>query len=286
MSEMVLRIWDVEHGACAMLWPRHNGQLGPLAMIDSGDNATERWRPSQFIRHELGRDRIDYLFVTNADQDHLSDLDGLWQEGIAITTLSRNPHPPVEALRQIKVRGGGVTRDMQRFLDIHGSYNSPVTRPFNEHMGGITKKVFYNPYPRFTDTNNLSLVVFFQFGQFKVLFPGDLEADGWRALLERDDFRRELAGTTILVAAHHGRENGYCAEVFNHVTPRAIVMSDKAIVHDTQEMTNAYRACVDPDGVYVTTTGRDRRVLTTRNDGHITFVVSADRFEVHTECGA
>lgn len=38
---MVLRIWDVEHGACAMLHHTLNGVAGRLAMIDSGD--TDDW---------------------------------------------------------------------------------------------------------------------------------------------------------------------------------------------------------------------------------------------------
>src|SRR5581483_3511409 len=36
------------------------------------------------------------------------------------------------------------------------------------------------------------------------LFPGDLEEDGWLALLEQPEFRAELVGTTVLVASDHG----------------------------------------------------------------------------------
>lgn len=286
MGEMVLRIWDVEHGACAMLWPRQNGQLGRMAMIDSGHNATEGWRPSQYIRRELGRDQLDYLFVTNADQDHLSDLDGLWQEGISISTLTRNRLFPAADLRRIKEQGGGVTGDMERFLKIHETYTGEVTVPFNDYMGGITTKSFFNSYPRFTDTNNLSLAVFFEHNSFKILFPGDLEEDGWLALLEQPSFVQELAGTTVLVASHHGRENGYCPEIFRYFTPQAIVMSDKRIVHDTQLMASVYATHVPGDGFFVANTGARRKVLTTRNDGHITFVADSTGFKVYTENGA
>ena len=48
-------------------------------MIDSGHNTTTGWRPSTYIRRILNRRRLEYLFITNADQDHMSDLDGLWE---------------------------------------------------------------------------------------------------------------------------------------------------------------------------------------------------------------
>lgn len=283
-GEMLLQVWDVEHGACAMLHHFQNGVAGRLAMIDSG--CTEDWRPSVFIRRELGRNVLDYLFITNADQDHMSDLEGLWEEGIRVKTLTRNPHPPADELRKIKA-AGGMSKDIERFLDIHASYNSPVTEPFNEHMGGITRKTYFNKYPRFEDTNNLSCVVLIEYAGFKILFPGDLEKDGWLALLERESFRQDLADVDVLVASHHGRENGYCQEVFDYCQPRAVVMSDKAIVHNTQNMTQTYRQRVMdnwPDGVLVATTMKRRHVLTTRRDGWIRFAVDGNgSFTIETE---
>lgn len=284
-EDMHLTIWDVEHGACAMLAHRNAGVFGRLAMIDSG-HASD-WRPSTYIRHDLGRTRLDYLFITNADHDHLSDLDGLWDQGVYVDTLYRNPHPAPEELRRIKLKGGPLSRGIARFIDIHGSYNQPVTVPFNDHMGGIRKRTFFNKHPDFDDTNNLSLVLFIEYNGFKILFPGDLEVNGWLALLDDEEFRAELAGVTILVASHHGRENGYCPEVFDYCSPRAVVMSDKAVQHDTQLMAQNYGYQVGknyPDGVMVANTCKRRRVLTTLRDGHIEFTVKADgSFFIETE---
>lgn len=283
-GEMILRIWDVEHGACAMLHHLFNGVVGRLAMIDSGDTAD--WSPSTFIKNVLGRDQLDYLFITNADQDHMSDLQGLWDEGIKVKTLTRNPHPPADELRKIKA-AGGLSSDIERFLHIHATYNQPVTEPFNDYMGGITRKTFYNKFPDFTDTNNLSCAVFIEFAGFKILFPGDLEEAGWQALLKQPEFRNELTGVNVLVAAHHGRENGYCEDAFDYCRPQVVVMSDKSVVHSTQRMTQTYRQRVIdncPNGVKVATTMKQRHVLTTRNDGWIQFVVDANgNFTITTE---
>lgn len=284
-GDMVLRIWDVQHGACAMLHHRLNGVAGRLAMIDSG--CTADWHPSTFIRYQLGRTTLDYLIITNADQDHLSDLAGLETHGIAVTTLHRNWHPPAQTLRTIKLQGGPLTNDMERYLALHAGYIFQDPQPFDSHMGGISLRTFSNTYPTFKTTNDLSLVAFIQYGNFRIVFPGDLERAGWVALLEVPEFRAQLAGTTVFVASHHGRKNGYCEEVFDHCHPRAVIMSDKRIEHETQQFTPIYRQRVidhHADGVLVATTKKQRHVLTTRRDGTIQFrVTERGDFMIETE---
>ena len=255
-------------------------------MIDSGHNATTGWRPSWDIKYRMARDVLDYLFITNADQDHLSDLEGLWDEGIHVATLIRNPGVSPADLRKIKLQQGELTADIERFLNIHAFYNEPVSAPFDQNMGGITMCTFWNPYPDFTDTNNLSLVVFIKFGGFKILFPGDMEKAGWLRLLDNPAFCEELKGTNILVASHHGRENGFCEEIFDHFKPDAVVISDKPIVHETQRMVPDYREVVRSEGVFVRTTQKRRRVLTPRRDGNINFVVGDQgNYFIDTEAG-
>ena len=280
-GEMRLVVWDVAHGACAMLRHYLNGQFGRLAMIDSGSSAT--WRPSTFIRQNLGLQRLDYLFITNADQDHMSDLRGLEDAGIQIHTLRRNTSYNRHQIHAIKARGGPLSPDACWYVEACETYCTPTQLPFDLNMGGITAKTFRNSYPAFSDTNNLSLAVFIQFGQFKILFPGDLEKMGWRALLAQPAFRAELATTEIVVASHHGRESGFCEEVFDHCTPSAVVISDKPIAHATQETVPDYRRVVRDQGVLVRTTGKMRHVLTTRRDGTISFFVGPNGYDIETE---
>jgi len=70
----------------------------------------------------------------------------------------------------------------------------------------------------------------------------------------------------IFVASHHGRESGYCSEVFNFCRPDIILISDKSIVHETQNVNYAKHA----NGLSWNGTNEKRYVLTTRNDGSIT----------------
>lgn len=189
-GEMILKLWDVEYGACAMLTHKSvYGVEGRLAMIDSGDNSSTGWKPSTYIKRSLNRSVLDYLFVTNADLDHTSDLNNLWKEGIAVSTFIRNCSVSPEVMKIIKEVSGELTEDIQRYLNLHAGYIHPVDAPFDQNMGGITARAFWNSTPRFYDTNNLSMVAFFRFGTFKILFLGDLKEDGWLALLEQPAFR-------------------------------------------------------------------------------------------------
>jgi beta-lactamase superfamily II metal-dependent hydrolase len=285
VGEMRLRIWDVEHGQCAMVQHVIPGGIadhgGKLAMIDSGD--TNDWSPSKEIKEVLGRNRLDYLVITNADQDHMSDLHGLSDAGIQIGTLIRNMSYTGATFQAIKAASGPLTDDAKKYAALCTSFNEPTSEPFDSNMGGIKISVYCNRFPNFTDTNNLSLAVFIKYSNFKVLFPGDLEKPGWLALLQQPAFVSELSGTDILVASHHGRENGFCPEVFEHFQPRAVVISDKSIVHETQETVHDYRAVIKGNGLRVRTTGKLRKVLTTRQDGWIQFTVDETSFFIDTE---
>jgi beta-lactamase superfamily II metal-dependent hydrolase len=286
---MWLRIWDVEHGACAMLQHARQTPTGEvwsqLAMIDSG--STSDWTPSAYLTG-LGWRRIAHLFITNADQDHMTDLHGLARAGLDVTTFYRNPSYTGAQMQALKRQSGPLTLDAQWYVGACDRFNGPVNEPFDQNMGGVTVRTFYNSYSAFANpnTNDLSLVIFFTYQGFTILFPGDLEKPGWRMLLQDANFRAYLSRTTILVASHHGRENGFCPEVFEYLRPRAVVISDKPIAHETQQMVPDYRNIIAGDGVNVIGQQRRRHVLTTRRDGWIQFEVFEDgSFNITTEYG-
>lgn len=278
---MYVRIFDVEHGACAMV----QGPTKAIAMIDCGHNCATGWRPSTYITSQLNRRHVEYFLVTNADQDHISDLSTLVDSGISLQTLISNVSVSPQALRLIKERCGPLTADAKALLKMRENFGAPEKSNFSEVMDNIGLAQFGHTYPVFTDTNNLSAVYFLKYGAFQMLFPGDLERDGWLAFLQNQAFLAELRKTTILVASHHGRENGFCEQVFSYLKPQAVVISDKSIVHSTQEFVPNYRNVVIPqDGIIVIGESKRRHVLTTRRDGDILFAVNPDDggFRVYT----
>ena len=265
-----IRIFDVEHGACAIV----GADAPTIAMIDCGHNETTGWRPSDFLRTRLGRAHVDYLLITNVDQDHISDLDNMTRSGISVGVLISNTLVAPEVLRRIKLGCGPLTADAERYLAMR-SGGGPVGSgiPFDQAMGGFALRQYTHSSMLFDNTNDLSSAFFLSYGPFKMLFPGDLEKAGWRLHLANPQFVRDLATTTILVASHHGRENGFCEEAFNHLRPQAVVISDKSIMHGTQEMVPDYRQVVMPGGIQLTNETDRRHVLTTRRDGDILFTI-------------
>ena len=123
------------------------------------------------------------------------------------------------------------------------------------------------------------------FNGFKILFGGDLPREGWIELLKKEDFKTAIKGTMIFKTPHHGRENGFCKELFDVISPMLCIVSDKQL-DDSNENTEAiakYRETVKAngggvefvrvsDGVSVGT----RYVLTTRNDNSIFMKISSD----------
>lgn len=257
---MKINIFNVGHGGSALVTaPNRN-----LMLIDCGRDAD--FAPSAHLER-IGCTGIEHLFITNFDHDHVADLPSVLKFGVSI--LSRNGEIPAATLRRMKEEGGPLSDALKAALHLNETYTAPAP---TINFAGVTTSTFNHQYPTFTDTNNLSLVVFVKYGRFKILFPGDIEEPAWRLFLQDPSFAAELAGTDILVASHHGRESGYCAGIFQYFTPALVIVSDKGIVHDTQKVDYSRHA----RGVRWNGGPEVRKVLTTRNDDHIVLQASED----------
>ena len=143
--------------------------------------------------------------------------------------------------------------------------------PFST-FGGLKKgKIFYNNYPTFEDENNLSMAMFLNCHGVGVLYTGDLEKAGFEKLLKNPEFVDVLSKTNVYMASHHGRESGCSDEVAKHLrNVLYVVISDKGHTYDTQRTIPFYER-IAKGGTF---RGKQRSVLTTRNDGQISFSFS------------
>ncbi|AOU96678.1 hypothetical protein BI364_00365 [Acidihalobacter yilgarnensis] len=157
---------------------------------------------------------------------------------------------------------------MNELLAMVDSYTGSVA-PHQLELAGLNVRIYHNDYPAFTDTNNLSLLTFLDVGNVSFVLGGDLERPGWLRLLINPEIRALLSRVDVFVASHHGRESGYCAEVFNYCKPRLVVMSDGPIQYDTQRMSTTYANHASGE-LFTTASGQEvRKVVTTRSDGNI-----------------
>jgi len=236
---MRIEIFDVELGQC--IWVTADD--GSVMLIDCGHNATTGWRPSALLaERQIGW--LSQLAISNCDEDHASDLyhvllrlgnpDGSFR--IGYFNHNRTITPAV--LRAMKDGEPGLgVRCVAHLYEKFGVLAPGEVAP----LGPIAIRHYRNSYPQdFANpavngfSNNLSLVTLLHYRDIHMLIPGDLEEPGWRRLLLNADFRTELGTVNVFIAPHHGRGNGYCAEVFRHCHPQVIIISDDRVQYDTQ----------------------------------------------------
>jgi beta-lactamase superfamily II metal-dependent hydrolase len=250
-----VNIFDVEHGGCAaVITPS-----GHLMMIDAGHNGTTGWRPSDWVK---GRhSEIESLVVTNFDEDHVTDLPNLFRT-IHIRSWVMNWNVTAEWVRREKAAKGGMGLGVARATAQLAAYRDLPKMATN---WGCDVRWFYHPVTTAADENYLSVVTFIHCGDIRIVFGGDLTAAGWRDFLRDPLFVAYLRTTNIFVASHHGREDGYCPEVFDYCRPDVVIASDKSVEYETQLVDYGQHASG------IVWNGSDRRCcLTTRKDGTLT----------------
>lgn len=253
---MEINIFDVAHGFCTYVVADNRNCM----LIDCGYNDQTGFRPSNYLTTR-GCTGIEKFIVTNYDEDHLSDLPNL-RRHLPIQVLHCNRSINTGQLARLKRSAGPIQAGIASLLDMMDEYVHPVVSP--PEFPGIELTFFSNGYPDFEDTNNLSLVTFLDYRDVHIVFPGDLEQAGWLALLRQLSFRERLRKVNFFVASHHGRQSGYCPDVFDYCRPELVIISDEPIIYETQITDYRQHATGIP------WEDHRRYVLTTRTDGMIT----------------
>ena len=125
-----------------------------------------------------------------------------------------------------------------------------------------------------SDTNNVALVFLLRYGGFSMLFTGDLEVEGERALLSR------LKPVTVLKSPHHGSKSSNTGDLLRRSHPEAILISagrDNVFDHPSRATRLRFRQLRIP--FFVTSAWGSLRVET---DGErwrlLRYSRAADRF--------
>lgn len=71
------------------------------------------------------------------------------------------------------------------------------------------------------DVNNNGIIFSVVTDKSKLILTGDTQEEQWETL-----DRSQLAGTSILLASHHGRESGFSEKILKAMRPQRIIISD------------------------------------------------------------
>jgi hypothetical protein len=115
----------------------------------------------------------------------------------------------------------GLRRLFPKAVIAHGAL-PPSVRWFvprlrNLHVSELRKLV------RIMDTamNNTSVILLFEIGRQKLLFPGDAQIENWAYALARPKLCQRLEGVTLYKVGHHGSRNATPITLWNGFRHRA-----------------------------------------------------------------
>jgi beta-lactamase superfamily II metal-dependent hydrolase len=268
---MELRIFNVDHGACALLLCDN----GATMMIDCGHDSTTGWRPGKYLK-SIGIAALDMLAITNYDEEHVGGIEDLIGN-VHVRRLWRNRHVDAAAIKRLKRRN-----EMGRGVDyLVWLLDNVFSGPTSNTTPRLSPDTYFNTFAHsptdFEDENNLSMVVELNCRGIGFVFPGDLQTEGWRAMLEWHPFQNALSKTEVLIAAHHGQRDGCCDEAFAFCKPRFVVISDKKKGFQSDD-SDAYYASRARGGPF--RNEDSRQVIATRSDGDIVFEFQPDKYSV------
>jgi beta-lactamase superfamily II metal-dependent hydrolase len=217
MSHQVrILTFSVAHGNSHAIWT----PSGKLVLIDLGasdDFSPVKWLKSQNIKN------VDLLILTHPHDDHIRGFRDLSELNVRI--LHRPKNIPAELTKELDA-------DLQtawKNYDAH--FNTPVQHQDKFYdssspaFDGMSLR-FFGGVSDSPNLNNFSVVTVLEYAGLKVIFPGDIENAGWTELLKKKDFCEAISGAQILIAPHHGREAGWCADLFDHIAPYLVLVSD------------------------------------------------------------
>ncbi|MBN1505139.1 MAG: MBL fold metallo-hydrolase [Candidatus Eisenbacteria bacterium] len=246
---------------------------GRLIVVDLGSSA--EFSPLTWLRRQ--RQDIDLLIVTHPHGDHLQEILALDRLDFQIQQFFRPG-----GLSEADVYGANqrrYQRHVAAYLQLAAAYSAPISAPEHpiqnpDRLGGASLSIYAPPGQGRANINNLSLVVVLKYASSTIVIPGDNEPSSWQALLQDPAFVAELTNVAIFMASHHGRQSGYCAQLFaaDGRKPRLFVISD-GTARDTDAAPSYSR---NARGWTVHSRsgrpGEKRYALTTRADGPVDVV--------------
>lgn len=258
--------WNVQHGHATTVTSPNNR----VFVVDLGQGSYRSGSTfSPLISlHNSGIWRIDHLIISHPHLDHIDDILNVGLFDVRVMTR------PVH-LTHTDIMSG--IRDVDRpkfeyYWRLHQHFKEPIA-PWDDttqmvNFGGLRVQVFAPRTCARSNINNHSIVTVFEEAAVKVVIPGDNEACSFTELLARPDFCLAVADADVLLAPHHGRKAGTCAEFLKLVNPKLCVISDGRAT-ETNAASEYSRIA---RGAYVKRRSggtRLRHCLSTRSDGTI-----------------
>ena len=214
---LILTMLDVGQGEAIFM----ESDMGTSYLIDGGSsdiNQVGRYRITPYLLSR-GTDTLDYAIVTHTDVDHVSGLMELIEgKQISIknlilpnTTTKNDMFLDLEALAK------------DRAINLIYIVTGDIIIDGNLRLAFLHPPLGYQP----TSNNDYSTVIGISYGEFDMLFTGDIEAKGEKELIEYFDIISATgqADYDVLKVAHHGSKNSTSEEFLALIKPELSLIS-------------------------------------------------------------
>lgn len=280
-QELTIIFWDVQHGHSTFIKTPNNKAV----FIDLGIGSyEERDKTFSPIKHSMSRNRlttISKVIITHPHLDHIDDILSLdcytvgniyYPTGIDTKELIANAS---KSTTNAIVRADRVKKFTKNH-DITKQY-SGLNRRVTRFTVDEVYFTLFRALNQGSNLNNWSILTVVEYLDWKFVIPGDNESASFKELFNIPGFVDAISDAEILLAPHHGRQNGFDNEFMEYVQPDVVIISDSQY-HQTS-VPEYYRKYADGYDCYNRNSGNYnvRKVLSTHNDGVILLKCGIDK---------
>lgn len=233
-DDVYVRIVDVGPGLCAVA--RIPG--GHAMVFDAGHWIGQHCISA--VRELVPEQVVDLLILSHSDADHLGDAAAVLTENRVLQTILAGEIRETQAWRRLvealgaEVQEGGSVHNLQ----------SVDLRPGTVATIGDARLILIAGWPRWTEAgptaaerrNAISIVARLEYRGRSITFTGDTIGrrlndpddackDAEKVMIERHNAAHVPLTTDVLIAAHHGGNNGSSRCFIRAANPAAVVFS-------------------------------------------------------------
>lgn len=214
-NDLKIYFVDVGQGDCSFIVTPTNKTI----LIDGGGKKNFNVGKKVLLPYVLDRgyNKIDYIFVSHFDTDH---VDGL------LTIMEELKVGKVFVTKQSE-----SSKNYERFLEIVRKKYIPVTILTCGQKLKLENNLYFNVlWPTKENIkedkslNNNSLVLNLKYKDFSMMFTGDIEKETEEKIVNQYKDKKEKLEADILKVAHHGSKSSSIEKILNEIKPNIAII--------------------------------------------------------------
>ena len=225
---------DVGQGECIFM----KMPTGETVLIDGGSTSKKNVADSIIIPalKYYGENHLDYVIITHTDEDHISGIRELLEQNYPIKNVIFSATGKVKKDNIYADKREKAYNDSNDIMDIARQKGYSVLKMSKGDRMNFNRIHFRCLHPQKgwinEDVNSSSIVLHLTYGDFSMLFTGDLNGEQEALLsMEKQDIgisakdKVNLKPVTVLKIAHHGSKNSTTEQFLKEFCPKQAILS-------------------------------------------------------------